>query len=142
MKFAQQRQLPLSLTQRSSAAVAASDARTVRWQPSAPGQSIAARGVIQLATQARPERARTRAVPQAATSGAARVGPGSVTGSPAASVTGDEGPITGAEGPVTGAEGHAHRAGRTFGRARLLHAIELFGSCMMIAAFLVLALFG
>jgi hypothetical protein len=33
-------------------------------------------------------------------------------------------------------------SGRAFGRARLLRAVEVFGSCMMIAAFLVLALFG
>jgi len=120
MKFATQRQLPLTFSPRSSVAVEASAPRTVRWQSRVPQQNGGARGVIQLTTHARSSQPHNHAVPNtaAATSAMAGISAGNRT------------------------EGRPVSSGRAFGRARLLRAVEVFGSCMMIAAFLVLALFG
>jgi hypothetical protein len=128
MKFSTQRHLPLSLSPRNSSAVTAPGPRTVNWQSRAPERVGAVGSIIQLAPPVRSPRA-PRAT-QLLTKLPAQL--------PAQDGPSVDRPSVDRPSVDTGGQ----LPGATFGRARLLHAIEVFGSCMMIAAFLVLALFG
>jgi hypothetical protein len=116
MKFASQRQLPLSFQ---------SSVRSAYGPAKAPGRVLD--GQV----------ANGQAVVRLVTHGVRRSGAVQAA-APVVSLP-QRGPVV-----APGADGEAGRptAGARFARARLRHAVEVFGSCMMIGAFLVLALFG
>jgi hypothetical protein len=114
MKFATQRQLPLSFQ---------SSVRSAYGPAKVPGRVHDGQSVVRLVTH-----------------GAKRPG-GAPAASPAASPVERLVPVAPSAGAAV-ADTPTQVAGARFARARLRHAVEVFGSCMMIAAFLVLALFG